>query len=147
VADSTIDPPEEVTLSVTSPSHQSAVPYSQRVRGVISKPKGRVQVFVLARDGKWYLQHKAAHVGTFYTRFECRVFFGLPSSEPGGDYQIVACSPRQAVTTSAPLAELPEGPKSLPVMVRRTDFDTSQPPGFENPRPTGDGSAGTPVQR
>lgn len=124
-----------MTVRITDPDVVGRVTYSALVRGA-APVDALVQLFVLARDGKWYLQ---APVFRLAHRFIGRCMFGLPESEPGGAYRLVALQVREPVTTS-PLDALPAAEGFWEVQVLRVAYDPSRPTGYDNPKPVGEGS-------
>lgn len=133
---------DAVVVRITDPDIVGRVAYSARVRGV-APVDALVQLFVMARDGQWYLQEPVRRVEH---RFIGRCMFGAPESPAGGAYRIVALVGHTVVTTS-PLAVLPEAAGRAEAQVLRVEYDPSRPTGYDNPRPTGDGHLGLPQVR
>lgn len=125
---------DAVTVRITDPDVVGRVAYSALVRGA-APAEALVQLFVMARDGKWYLQ---APVFRLAHRFIGRCMFGLPESAPGGAYRLVALMVREPVTVS-PLDALPEADGSWEVQVLRVEYDPLRPTGYDNPKPVGAG--------
>lgn len=117
-------------LQITYPSPNAEM--GHRFTARVLSTKGREpQLFVRARDNRWYLQAPAHRASTNIFTGLC--VLGFKDGPVGGVYTLVAGVP-DAKVTSSPLDALPPGEYSLPVQVTRYAFDDTKPTGFDNPR-------------